>query len=159
VIDEGAFHELYHRTAAPLRAYAARILGNVSQADDIVQEAYLRLLRTPLPGDDAPYLRAYLFRVASNLMADYFRRQKRETTVAEMPEPVANSADPSARIDMGRVFARLTVRERQLLWLAHVEGLSHREVSNALGLGEGSVRVLLFRARQKLAKLIRGQQG
>ena len=79
--------------------------------------------------------------------------------MAEMPEPVVNSADRSARIDMGRVFGRLTVRERQLLWLAHVEGLSHREVSNALGLGEGSVRVLLFRARQKLAKLIRGQQG
>ena len=155
MIDEGVFHELYRTTAAPLRAYAARVLGNVSQADDIVQEAYLRLLRTPLRTDDPQYLRAYLFRIASNLMADYFRRQKRETTVADMPEAATSAVDPAIRIDMDRVFRRLPLRERQLLWLAHVEGADHREIAHVLDVGERSVRVLLFRARQKLAKLIR----
>jgi len=155
VIDEDAFHTLYRRTVAPLRAYAARVLGNVTQADDIVQEAYLRILRAPLPSDDPQHVRAYLFRIASNLMTDHFRRQKWETTVSDLPEVATVERDASTRLDMERMFRRLRPRDRQLLWLAHVEGADHREVAKALGLGERSVRVLLFRARQKLAKLIR----
>jgi RNA polymerase sigma-70 factor (ECF subfamily) len=158
VIDEDAFHALYHGTAAPLRAYAARVLGNVTQADDIVQEAYLRILRAPLRTDDPQHIRAYLFRIASNLMSDHFRRQKWETTVKDMPELATVDSDTSTRLDMARMFRRLRPRDRQLLWLAHVEGADHREVAKALGLGERSVRVLLFRARQKLAKLIRESQ-
>jgi RNA polymerase sigma-70 factor (ECF subfamily) len=158
VIDEDAFHALYHRTAAPLRAYAARVLGNVTQADDIVQEAYLRILRAPMPSDDPQHVRAYLFRIASNLITDHFRRRKREMSFWDLPERAAAPVDPASRIDMARVFQRLRPRDRQLLWLAHVEGANHREVAKALGLGERSVRVLLFRARQKLAKFIRESQ-
>jgi hypothetical protein len=61
LLDEREFHALYARTAAPLRAYVVRTLGNPALADDIVQETYLRLLRRPVPvrGDDE--LRAYAF--------------------------------------------------------------------------------------------------
>jgi RNA polymerase sigma-70 factor (ECF subfamily) len=52
------------------------------------------------------------------------------------------------------LFQRLSPRERQLLWLAHVEGLTHRDVATTLGLSEGSVPVLLFRARRRLEALL-----
>ena len=51
-IDEQAYRMLYRRTAGALRAYAARVMGNASHADDIVQESYLRLVRTPPATDD-----------------------------------------------------------------------------------------------------------
>jgi RNA polymerase sigma-70 factor (ECF subfamily) len=158
VIEEEAFHALYRDTAAPLRAYVARVLGSVGQADDIVQETYLRALRAPLSGYHPTQMRAYLFRIASNLIADHFRRQKRERPLGEVPERAALGRDGSARIDMARVFRLLRVRDRQLLWLAHVEGADYHELAEALGLREGSVRVLLSRARRKLAALIEARE-
>jgi RNA polymerase sigma-70 factor (ECF subfamily) len=53
-----------------------------------------------------------------------------------------------------QAFRRLKDRERQLLWLAYVEGASHKEIADSTGLKAGSVRLLLFRARRKLADLI-----
>ena len=145
---------LYRETAGPLRAYAARALGNPSQADDVVQETYFRLLRAPVSFDTGNELRAYLFRIASNLIADHFRKQKRESPLTDAPDSAVQEGDRSSRVDMERVFSLLRPRERQLLWLAHVEGANSHELAKALGLREGSVRVLLLRARKKLAALI-----
>jgi RNA polymerase sigma-70 factor (ECF subfamily) len=50
-------------------------------------------------------------------------------------------------------------RERQLLWLAHAEGYSHREIAQITGLAAASIRLLLFRARRKIAKLLREQDA
>jgi RNA polymerase sigma-70 factor (ECF subfamily) len=154
LLDEREFLALYARTAAPLRAYVARTLGSAAQADDIVQETYLRLLRRPVPvlGDDE--LRAYVFRIAGNLVVDHWRTRKHEAT-SDIPDRGAPAPDRALRMDMGRIFARLKPRERQLVWLAHVEGAPHREIASALGLRTGSVRVLLSRARHRLARLLR----
>ena len=86
MIDEQAFHLLYRRTAGALRAYVARVLGNMTHADDIVQESYLRLVRSPPATDDPQQLRAFLFRVASRLIVDHWRRGRHERPeVAESP--------------------------------------------------------------------------
>ena len=154
MIDEERFNVLYRETAKPLRAYAARVLGDASQADDVVQETYLRVLRAPASFDTDDELRAYVFRIASNLIADHFRRQKHESPLANAPDSAVRDGDRASRIDMQRVFSRLRLRDRQLLWLAHVEGANYHELAKALGLREGSVRVLLSRARRKLAALI-----
>jgi len=63
--------------------------------------------------------------------------------------------DVPLRIDMARVFGQLKAQQRQLMWMAYVEGADHREIAAALNLGERSVRVLLHRARRKLAGLLR----
>jgi len=154
LLDERECHALYARTAAPLRAYIARTLGSPALADDIVQETYLRVLRRPAPALGEDELRAYVFRIAGNLIVDHWRAQKREVT-SEIPERAAPAPDQALRIDMGRIFGRLKPRERQLVWLAHVEGAAHREIASAMGLRTGSVRVLLSRARNHLARLLR----
>jgi RNA polymerase sigma-70 factor (ECF subfamily) len=154
LLDERAFLELYARTAVALRAYIVRTLGNPTDADDLVQEAYLRLLRTPVPVGDAQALRAYLFRTASNLVVDRHRARKHEAAEA-VPERASHDPDAALKLDVGRLLGRLKPRERQLIWLAHVEGADHTEIASMLGLRYGSVRVLLARARSRLARLLR----
>lgn len=154
LLDEGAFLELYSRTAVQLRAYIVRTLGHAADADDLVQDAFLRLLRTPVPVGDDQALRAYLFRIASNLVVDHHRARKHESA-DRVPERGANDPDSALKLDVGRFLRRLKPRERQLIWLAHVEGADHDEIASVLGLRYGSVRVLLSRARSRLAHLLR----
>jgi RNA polymerase sigma-70 factor (ECF subfamily) len=158
-MDEQAFHACYRRTAGPLRAYVVRVMGSVSQADDIVQEAYLRLLRVERPPDDPAAQRALLVRIASNLMVDHWRRTRHERSEAGMaPEAASKGPDLNLRLDMARVFGALRPEQRQLVWLAYIEGASHKEIGAAIGVGERSVRVLLHRAKRKLAGLL-GEAG
>jgi RNA polymerase sigma factor (sigma-70 family) len=105
--------------------------------------------------DDTVQLRKLAFRIASNLMADEWRRRRRtgfqpDTAV----EPGAPPPDPALRMDMTRVFNQLNPQQRQMLWLSCVEGADHREIASAIGVRERSVRVLLHRARKKLPSLL-----
>lgn len=154
LLDERTFHALYDRAAGPLRAYIVRSMATATHADDILQETFLRLLRTPLETRDLDELRAYAFRVAGNLMNDHWRTQQRISDEAT-PEPRTNAPDHGLQVDVRRLFGQLKPRERQLMWLAHVEQASHDEIAVALGLKTGSIRVLLSRARQRLASLLR----
>jgi RNA polymerase sigma-70 factor (ECF subfamily) len=154
LLTEPEFYALYARTAAPLRAYVVRTMGTAAHADDIVQEAYLRLLRKPVPTLDEDELRAYVFRTASNLVIDHWRTHKRESSETP-PERSTFGPDQALRLDIGRLFARLKPRERQMMWLAHVEGANHREIAATLGLRAASIRVLLSRARQRLGRMLR----
>jgi len=155
-MDEPAFQSFYAETARALRAYVARVSGDLSQVDDVVQESYLRLLRMPAAPDDPQQLRRLLFRIASNLMTDEWRRRRRARTAADANalEPKGSSPDMALRLDMIRMFHQLAPQQRQMMWLAYVEGADHREIAAALGLREGSVRVLLHRARRRLASLL-----
>src|SRR6185369_11808280 len=123
MINEQAFHDLYRRTATSLRTYAARVLG-ATYADDVVQESYMRLVRSPPATDDPQQLRAFLFRVASRLIIDYWRRGRHEIGRADASADARSTREPDIplRLDMARVFERLTPQQRQLMWLAYVEG-------------------------------------
>jgi len=153
-MDEESFHILYQRTARPLRAYAARVLGNATHADDIVQESYLRLLRQPTANQDLRRLRALLFRIASNLIIDHWRSRRREVAEVSGAERGAQGPDLPLRLDMERMFHELSPQERQMMWLAYVEGADHAEIAEALNLKKGSIKVLLSRVRHKLAALL-----
>src|SRR6266446_6394935 len=102
MIDEQAFHALYRRTAGSLRTYATRVLGNATYADDIVQESYLRLVRSPPATDDPLQLRAFLFRVASRLIVDHWRRGRHEhgRAVESADTRGAPGPDIPLRLDM-----------------------------------------------------------
>lgn len=156
LIEEARFESVYRATARPLWAYVAKITGDPSLADDILQRAFLQLLRTPLDetGDDR--VRAWLFTVATNLVRDHWRQNRRQQSVP-LPHTVHDPGDHDValRRDMEKVFHQLKPQERMLLWLAHVEESSHEEIALAAGVREKSVRVLLFRARRKLGALLR----
>ena len=153
-MTDAQFRVFYQQTAARLWSYLRRLTGSDALADDLLQDTYVRFLGASFHADNEPQTLAYLYRIATNLMRDHVRKHRREVLVEAPPErPSPPRAD--ARLDMQRLFARLKPRERSLLWLAHVEGLSHEEISRQTGVAERSVRVALFRARQKLADLLR----
>jgi RNA polymerase sigma-70 factor (ECF subfamily) len=155
-LDEAAFSAFYESQARALWAYVYRVTGHGADADDIVQEAFLRLLRAGPDTDDVEQRRRFLYRVASNLVVDRWRMKKRDERAGEdgVREPTGSGSSDSHNEDVARIFARLTSRERALLWLAYVEGESHEEIAASLGLGKRSIKVLLFRARRRLRELL-----
>jgi len=155
-MTEQEFRQLYAETARPLKAYLSRVSGKPELADDLLQETYYRLLRAELPPLDGPQLKSYLYKVATNLVRDHFRRSPRQETPVEdlqLAAPTGPGGDTS--VDVQRVLAAIEPREREMIWLAYVEGASHREIAAITGLKEASVRPLLYRVRQKLAGLLR----
>jgi RNA polymerase sigma-70 factor (ECF subfamily) len=160
-MDNDAFARFYERTARPLWAYLARVSADATLADDLMQESYVRFLCADWskthPGEGEVAARRYLFRIATNLLRDHWRRP-RSASFEEMPEEFFAAPVPgdSAAI-LGPAMARMRPRERQLLWLAHAEGYSHREIAQITGLASASIRLLLFRARRKIARLLREQ--
>jgi RNA polymerase sigma-70 factor (ECF subfamily) len=159
-LDDVAFRVFYQQHARAVWSYLYRVTGNAAQADDVMQEAFCRFLTAPVAGLAEGEQRAYVFRIASNLAIDHWRRARREAPQgAEPPEPSAPGGQQTPRdMDVARTMKELKPRERALLWLAYVEESGHDEIAASLGLAPKSVRVLLFRARRKMASLLR-QRG
>ena len=159
-MDSDAFAGFYQRSAPALRAYLVRVSGNAALADDLMQESYLRFLCASRPEGGEVNYRRYLFRIATNLLRDHWRRPL-AACIEDVPERFLAARDGLSRIDsqviLDPAMARMRPRERQLLWLAHAEGYSHREISEITGLNAAGIRLLLFRARRKIARLLRKQ--
>lgn len=159
-MDSDAFAAFYQRSAPALRAYLLRVSGNGALADDLTQESYLRFLCAQPPDGGEVNYRRYLFRIATNLLRDHWRRP-RPTCIEDIPETLFATDGDSSRVDsqakLDPAMARMRPRDRQLLWLAHAEGYSHREIAEIMGLREASIRLLLFRARRRIARLLRQQ--
>ena len=152
-MDERRFEAFYRQTAGGLWAYVYRLTSDPAAADDIVQNTFFRFLRANPALTTDEHMRRYVYRAATNLAIDHFREKKRDFgRPLQRETPPASGAD--LKQDMARVFAELKPRERALLWLAHVEESNHDEIGDALGLKSKSVRVLLFRARNKLRDLL-----
>jgi RNA polymerase sigma-70 factor (ECF subfamily) len=128
-MDETTFAAFHATTYRPLWAYVRRAAGDAALADDVVQDAYLRLLQARTEGLAEPQLRVYLFRIATNLLRDYWRRTRREVPEdqADRDRPGPPPAEP---LDIARM----------------------------MNVGEKSVRVLLFRARRKLAAALTAKE-
>ena len=166
-MSEAAFHAFYLETARPLWSFICKTCGKPELADDLLQETYLRFLRVPGLKDDAALRKAYLYKIATNLMTDHWRTTAREQRLVvashsdeEFHEEAASGQKDAAESvivgrDLSRVFQQLKPMERSLLWLAYVEGSEHREIALALGLKQKSIRVLLFRARQKFSQILK----
>lgn len=157
-VTQTEFETFYRETARPLWGYLARICGNRALADDLLQETYLRFCRARVPASRNEW-RPYVYRIGTNLAADWWRHSGRRATEAveadvATPDERGGESDLIRRRELDRAFGALKPRERALLWLAYAEGMDHREISRALGLSRGSIKVLLFRARRRLAGVL-----
>jgi len=157
-MDNDAFAGFYERSARPLWGYLARVSGDAALADDLMQESFIRFLCAAHPLDGEVAGRRYLFRIASNLLKDHWRRAS-HSSIEEIPEERMAAAPDCNRIDamaeLEPAMKAMRPRDRQLLWLAYAEGYSHREIAEVTGLASASIRLLLFRARRKMARLLR----
>ncbi len=156
--DPAAFERFYAQTAASIRAFILRHCGDHGSADDLLQITFIKFLGSRMAATpQAPAARAYLYRIASNVIADHGRmlkrREKLHGSLRELPRhtrQVPESSDPKLR----EALRSLSNREQQLLWLVYAEGFSHKEVASIMNVSQASVKVLAFRARKKLAKLL-----
>jgi RNA polymerase sigma-70 factor (ECF subfamily) len=157
MVDEPTFESFYEATKHSLWRYIVKMTKNDALADDIFQDAYIKFLQSSIEHADNTRMRSYLYRIATNLMNDHWRKVKHERSWLE-EEPVL---DPSStigneidlRLDINKAFNHLSRQHCSLLWLAYVEGYDHKEIARMLNLREASIKVLLFRAKHKLIAL------
>jgi RNA polymerase sigma-70 factor, ECF subfamily len=142
-------------------AYLARITGDGRLADDLLQEAYYRFLRTHTDFESDDHRRNYLYRIATNLVRDHRRRRGHEarhvadeSQVHDLPADSREGDRAVRRLDLARAMDQMKPRERSLLWLAYAQGCSHEEIADVLGLKKASLKALLFRARKRLLALL-----
>ena len=159
-MTEEAFRIFYDQTARPVWLYLARTTGDDRMADDLLQETYYRFLRARTSFETDDHRRHYLFRIATNLVRDQWRRTRTDAvdlgdaSVSVTTED-ANVGDRALRrMDLTRALEQLKPRERTMLWLAYAQGFSHEEIARQLGLRTGSLKALLFRARRRLVSLL-----
>lgn len=165
-MTEDEFRLFYERTARPVWIYLARMTGDDRLADDLLQEAYYRFLRTRTVFASDDHRRHYLFRIATNLVHDHRRRPHRERAPLDESARVDTSSAPIdmgeravRRLDLAKAMGRLKPRDRSMLWLAYAQGFSHEEIASLLGLRTSSLKALLHRARQRLIALLRAPGG
>lgn len=165
-MDECAFTAFYERTARPLRAYLVRVSGDRRAADDLLHEAYYRLLRADVVFEGDDHRRHYLFRIAANLVRDGYRRETTRAEVAMATDDALLDASSERqaeraveKLDLHRALEQLSPRERSLLWMAYVDGQSHEELAASHGVKRTSLKTLLHRARRRLQALLSSGGG
>ena len=157
-LDEEAFRAFYDRTSRSLWLYLARITGDRTLADDLLQETFYRFYRASAAHESELHRRNSLFRIATNLARDTHRRKRdvQHTPLEESESLLATRGDSlETRTDLERALGQLSSSQRELLWLAYAQGSSHDEIAEVVGVSRGSVKSLLFRARKKLAAILR----
>jgi RNA polymerase sigma-70 factor (ECF subfamily) len=162
--DLGAFEELYRQHAGRLYSVACRMVGNSSDAEDLLQEIFLAAHRKldSFRGDSA--LGTWLYRLATNLCLDYLRskaaRTSQLTSVLDDEPKLADSSSRSlaertlTRMDLERALQQLPEGCRAAFVLHDIEGLEHREVADALGIAEGTSKSQVHKARLRLRSLL-----
>lgn len=162
--DAAAFRTLVDRHLSGVLAVARRMLRDEAEAEDVAQEALLRLWRSAEGIEVGPQgVRPWLRRVVSNLCVDRMRSGKRLTVVEEVPER-SEPASQHAQLEADEVSERVDAalkdlpdRQRMALTLFHYEGLSQIEVGRIMEISDEAVESLLARARRNLKAALRDE--
>ncbi len=161
------FNAIVSEYEAALLRYAARLLGNSSAAEDVVQEAFIKLYRRwegtlePSAG-----LSAWLYRVVHNQAVDYIKKESRrsdahqrhieEHAVMSAPSrPGANRSADETRLNVRDALEKLPLRERELVVLKIFENKSYKEISEITGLTTGYVGNILHHAMKRLTEILK----
>src|SRR5687768_7253509 len=164
--DLGAFEELYRAYAGKLYGLVLRMVGNPSDAEDLLQEIFLSAHRKleGFRGESA--LGTWLYRLATNQCLDYLRSKaaKNEQLTGALDDELGLADGGSrklaertvAKMDVERPVAKLPAGARAAFLLHDVEGLEHREVADVLGVAEGTSKSQVHKARLRLRTLLTG---
>ena len=174
--DEHAFTGLVERYHQPMLALAASFVPNLAVAEEVVQDTWLAVLRGLDGFEGRSSLKTWVFRILVNRARTTGTKEQRSVPVAD-PEPAVDPSrfdgsggwsDPpehwieaaEGRVEAGKLAHRvrawiddLPARQREVVLLRDVEGMSSEEVCTVLSLTEGNQRVLLHRGRSRLRQL------
>lgn len=146
--------------------FAMYLTRNPPEADDLVQETYLRAFRFSHRFQPGTHLRAWLFQIMRNTFLTFYRLRERETAIADdgVPDwdvpmfhdaPDEDSRAMEAHTDLERAMRRLPEEFRTVLLLAEVEGMPLEEVARVMACPVGTVKSRIFRAKDRLRGLLR----
>jgi RNA polymerase sigma-70 factor (ECF subfamily) len=162
-LDEEALGSIYDAFSSAIFRYALRLIGNSEAAEDVVSETFFRFIRS-IQGGGGPkkHLKAYLYRVAHNLIVDQYRRNP----IAELDfdtetlERTEGKEDPAyqaemliAQSEVRKKLWMLTEEQRQVIVLKYLEGMSNQEVANVLGKPVGAIKSLQHRGLNSLRRM------
>ena len=158
-MTERQFHTAYLSLAETLYRIAFYMLESESEAEDALQELYLKLWdnRDSLDGVRSP--KAYSITLLKNLCLDRIRRARKLSFPEQIPEPESprsQDEEMDARMRLDKVLKAIKAlpdRQREVLILRTLEGLSYEEIARRTGMNELTLRVLLSRARSQLKKI------
>ncbi|RWY40565.1 RNA polymerase sigma factor [Falsigemmobacter intermedius] len=164
--DDQAARELARRFLPRVLAYGRRMLGDGDEAQDVAQEAMVRLWRiAPEWRSGEAQVSTWLWRVTANLCTDRLRRRRGGVALEDAPEPEDDA--PSAlqqMVEANRAAAleaalqKLPERQRQAVVLRHLEGLSNPEIAEVMAIGVEAVESLTARGKRALSALLSGQK-
>lgn len=154
--DLRAFEQLYHEHGPRLKNVAYHIVGNRQDAEDAVQETFLKLYRAIGGFEGASSIGTWLCRIVINVCYDLARNRQRENGPPEEVPP-ANPARPqqfALRVTLEDALRRINPRHRMVFVLFEVEGLRHAEIATILEIPEGTSKAWLFEAKKELKRLL-----
>jgi len=165
--DEGVFfEELYRSDGARMKSIAYNILGNAADAEDAVQEAFLRAYRGMGTFKGTARVSTWVYRILVNACHDIGRQRRRRRDESELapedqlPSSTAHAAgDAPLRLALEKAVGALRPRPRDVFVLFEVEGFLHREIAQILDIAEGTSKALLFEARRELKSALGEAQG
>lgn len=160
--DLSAFEQLYQMHAARMKSIACNLLRNASDAEDAVQETFLKTYRGVANFKGSSSLSTWIYRILVNVCYDLRRRRGRsreisgETTPGHELDAPGGVTDHPLRLTLEACLDRLSPRPRTVFVLFEVEGFRHREIAEILEIPEGTSKNLLFEAKRELRRLIFG---
>jgi RNA polymerase sigma-70 factor (ECF subfamily) len=160
--DLQAFERLYHLHASRMKSVARNLLGGVSEAEDAVQDTFLKIQRSILSFRGQSSFATWSFRILINTCHDARRSRMRKKEVAHdepdqtptRPEPRAASTHPTLRIALERALSQLTRHQRDVFLLYEVEGFRHAEIASILEISEAASKNTLFQAKKNLRQML-----
>ncbi len=141
-----------------MKSVALNLLASPADAEDAVQEAFLKVYRGAARFRGGSSVSTWLYRILVNTCYDLMRRGRRRPE-APLPARIAmapaRESDHPLRLSIEMALSRLPERERTAFLLCEVEGFSHREAGEILEVSENASRTLLFRAKRRLQEALR----
>ena len=175
VNDEAAFNEVVARYKTKVYNYLYRMTGSSDDAEDLTQEVFIRMYTSIGSFRSQSSLNTWLFRIASNLCIDRFRRAKNRTAAYSLDDPIGDGEgetthevpdrtyEPQRLLENGemaeqiqRALAQLPEKLRATLLLHDIEGLPYEEIAQVVGCPLGTVKSRLFNARLQLRQRLSG---
>jgi RNA polymerase sigma factor (sigma-70 family) len=152
--DPGAFDRVYDRHARELHSFCRHMLGNSADAEDALQQTFLKAYRALRDSSRPIALRPWLFTIARNECLSVLRRRDPAAPVLEIGVTEGLAAQVEERIELREMLtdiARLPGEQREALLLSSIQKLSGEEVAEILGTDRDRVKALVYRARRSLA--------